>query len=204
MKLAIAALLAGSAAAFAPVAPKVSSTALNMGFETELGVQAPLGFYDPFNLLRGADQKRFDRLRAVELKHGRICMLAFLGYWTTWSGVRLPGSLGDVPFEDIPAGHEAVFKMPALGIVQIIAFCGFLELAGWKQKEGSFPGDFSASPFPVGYIGVADTPEAELEIRAKELNQGRAAMMGVLGLLVHEQLNGHPFIFSLFPSYDSY
>jgi len=45
MKLAIAALLAGSAAAFAPVAQKASSTSLKMAFETELGVQAPLGFY---------------------------------------------------------------------------------------------------------------------------------------------------------------
>ena len=45
MKLAIAALLAGSAAAFAPVAQKASSTALNMAFESELGVQAPLGFF---------------------------------------------------------------------------------------------------------------------------------------------------------------
>jgi len=45
MKLAIAAVLAGSAAAFAPVAQKASSTALNMAFESELGAQPPLGFF---------------------------------------------------------------------------------------------------------------------------------------------------------------
>jgi hypothetical protein len=45
MKLAIAALVAGSAAAFAPSAQKASSTSLKMGYESELGVQPPLGFF---------------------------------------------------------------------------------------------------------------------------------------------------------------
>ncbi len=45
MKLAIAALVAGSAAAFAPSAQQASSSALKMGYEAELGVQPPLGFF---------------------------------------------------------------------------------------------------------------------------------------------------------------
>jgi len=194
MKLAIAALVAGSAAAFAPSAQKASSTALRMGYESELGVQPPLGFFDPLNLLKDADQDRFNQYRAAELKHGRVCQLAFLGYLTTWSGIRLPGALGDVPFTDIPAGHDAVFKVPTAGLLQILALCGFLEIAGFKQAEGSFPGDFTASPFPVGYVG-GETEEAQYKLRAQELNQGRAAQMGVLALLVHEQLDGKPFIF---------
>ncbi len=144
--------------------------------------------------MEDADQERFDRLRSVELKHGRICQLAFLGYLTTWSGIRLPGNLGDVPMADIPGGHDAVFKVPLFGLAQIVALAGVLELGGWKQKEGSFPGDFSASPFPVGYLGKPNE-EAQLKLRAQELNQGRAAQMGVLGVLVHEQLDGKPFIF---------
>jgi hypothetical protein len=149
---------------------------------------------DPLGLLKNADQERFDRLRSVEIKHGRVCQLAFLGYLTTWSGVRLPGSLGDVPMADIPAGHAAVFKVPAFGLLQILLLCAVLELGFWKQAEGSFPGDFSASPLPVGWF--ADySEEQKYDLRGKELNQGRAAMMGILGLMVHEQLNGKPFIF---------
>ena len=45
MKIAIAASLLASATAFAPVARKSSSTSLSMGFENELGAQAPLGFF---------------------------------------------------------------------------------------------------------------------------------------------------------------
>ena len=33
------------------------------------------------------------------------------------------------------------------------------------------------------------SPEAKMYKRAIELNQGRAAMMGLLGLMVHEKLN---------------
>jgi len=44
MKLAISALLAGSAAAFAPAFAPRATTSLN-AFESELGAQEPLGFY---------------------------------------------------------------------------------------------------------------------------------------------------------------
>jgi hypothetical protein len=194
MKLVIAALIAGSAAAFSPSAQKASSSALRMSYESELGVQEPLGFFDPLNLLEDADQSKFDQFRAAELKHGRVCQLAFVGYLTTWSGLRLPGALGDVNFADIPAGHPAVFKVPVAGLIQILAFVGYLEIFAFKQQEGSYPGDFTASAFPVGFLGANDEA-SQSKLRAQELNQGRAAQMGVLALLFHEQINGKPFIF---------
>ena len=46
MKAVIFASLFAGAAAFAPVAQKSASTALNMAFEDELGAQPPLGFFD--------------------------------------------------------------------------------------------------------------------------------------------------------------
>lgn len=197
MKLAVFTSLLAGAAAFAPASQKASSTALKMAFDNELGAQPPLGFYDPLGLVADGDQAKFDRLRAVELKHGRVCQLAFLGYLVTWYGARLPGLISkseNLAFADIPAGHAAVFEVPTAGLLQILAFCGIMETVGWKQAPGSFPGDFSASSFPVGYLGNEDAAQ-QLDLRAKELNQGRAAMMGILGLLVHEQLGGNPFIF---------
>eukprot|EP00549_Striatella_unipunctata_P010065 CAMPEP_0118705590 /NCGR_PEP_ID=MMETSP0800-20121206/19951_1 /TAXON_ID=210618 ORGANISM="Striatella unipunctata, Strain CCMP2910" /NCGR_SAMPLE_ID=MMETSP0800 /ASSEMBLY_ACC=CAM_ASM_000638 /LENGTH=75 /DNA_ID=CAMNT_0006607759 /DNA_START=16 /DNA_END=240 /DNA_ORIENTATION=- len=75
MKFLVAASLVASAAAFAPSQVSKASVATNMAFESELGAQPPLGFFDPLGLLAEADQATFDRLRYVEIKHGRISML---------------------------------------------------------------------------------------------------------------------------------
>merc|ERR1719232_1318188 len=132
MKLAIATTLVASAAAFAPSKIAQTSTALN-AFESELGAQPPLGFFDPLGLLDGVDQSRFDRLRYVELKHGRISQLAFLGNIITRAGIHLPGriaSAGDT-FDSIGNGMAALSgpnAIPQAGLLQIVALCGFLEL----------------------------------------------------------------------------
>ena len=114
MKLAVLAALAGSAAAFAPAPVAKQSTALSADFSKELGAQAPLGFFDPQGFLKDADQEQFDRFREVELKHGRISMLAVTGYLTTASGYRFP----NFP-EDVPAGFGAwpVIDSPRSGTV---------------------------------------------------------------------------------------
>jgi hypothetical protein len=189
MKLALIASLVASAAAFAPAKTGTASTSLNMAFEDELGVQPPLGFFDPLGLLKDADQERFDRLRYVEIKHGRICQLGVVGYLINKAGIYLPGNISTdgTKFSDLGTGWDASFNVPVAGALQVLAFCGALELAGWKQAEGSFPGDFSASSFPVGWVKDY-SPEEEYDLRAKELNQGRAAQMGMLALMVHDKL----------------
>merc|ERR1712037_418315 len=111
MKLLIAATLAASAAAFAPSGLNgARSTSLQMAFESELGVQPPLGFFDPLGMLNDADQERFDRLRYVELKHGRISQLAFLGNIITRAGVHLPGDIdkSGTSFDSIGDGWAAI------------------------------------------------------------------------------------------------
>ena len=101
MKLAVLATLAASAAAFAPAPVAQKTTALNGAFDNQIGGVSPeLGCWDPLGYVTNGDQARFDSLRATELKHGRIAMLATWGYATTWSGARFPGC------EDFPAGHE--------------------------------------------------------------------------------------------------
>merc|ERR1711971_1357864 len=142
-KLILASLIA-SAAAFAPSQVAQTSTALN-AFESELGVQPPLGFFDPLGLLDDADQERFDRLRYVEVKHGRIAQLAFLGNIITRAGVHLPGDIdySGTSFDSIPDGWAAVNAIPRAGLLQIVAFVGFLELFAMKDiTGGEFPGDF--------------------------------------------------------------
>ena len=189
MKLIIATLLT-SAAAFAPYQVAKTSTTLN-AFEGEVGVQAPLGFFDPLGLLDDADQDRFDRLRYVEVKHGRISQLAFLGNIITRAGYHLPGNIdtAGTSFDSIPDGWAAVGAIPQAGLLQIVAFVGFLELFVMKDiTGGEFPGDFRNGALDFGWDTFDE--ETKLVKRGVELNQGRAAMMGILGLMVHEQLGG--------------
>ena len=189
MKLILASLIA-SAAAFAPSQVAQTSTALN-AFESELGVQPPLGFFDPLGLLDDADQERFDRLRYVEVKHGRIAQLAFLGNIITRAGVHLPGDIdySGTSFDSIPNGWAAVNAIPQAGLLQIVAFVGFLEVFVMKDiTGGEFPGDFRNGALDFGWDSFDE--ETKLSKRGIELNNGRAAMMGILGLMVHEQLGG--------------
>ena len=194
MKSAIIAAVIGSAAAFAP-APVAKTTSAINAFENELGAQAPLGFFDPLGMLDDADQERFDRLRYVELKHGRICQLAFLGQITTRAGIHLPGAIdySGTQFSDIGEGWAGSLEVPVAGALQILAFVGFLELGVMKDSaNGAAPGDF-VGDFRNGAIDFGwDTfdEETKLAKRAIELNNGRAAQMGILGLMVHEQLGG--------------
>merc|ERR1712051_681974 len=196
MKLAIATLLAGSAAAFAPSGLSSGrSTSLKMAFESELGVQPPLGFFDPLGMLNDADQERFDRLRYVEVKHGRICQMGFLGQIVTRNGIHMGGDIdysGD-SFASYPNGLAAVFgpdAIPQAGLLQIFAFVGFLELFVMKDVTGEseFPGDFRNGALDFGWDTFDE--ETKLSKRGIELNNGRAAMMGILGLMVHEKLGG--------------
>jgi hypothetical protein len=191
MKTAILATLAASAAAFAPAQTGKAATALN-AFENELGAQPPLGFFDPLGLLDEAGQGRFDRLRYVEIKHGRICQLAFLGQIVTRAGLRLPGNIATdgTKFSDIGEGWAGSFQVPTDGALQILFFIGFLELFVMKDVTGEneFVGDFRNGFIDFGWDSFDE--ETKLKKRAVELNNGRAAMMGVLGLMVHEQLGG--------------
>ncbi|CAB9519755.1 Fucoxanthin-chlorophyll a-c binding protein [Seminavis robusta] len=194
MKLAILASLLSAVAAFAPAAKQASSTVVSMSFDEELGVQAPLGFWDPFGLLNGADQERFDRLRYVEIKHGRIAQLAFLGNILPRAGVYLPGDIdySGHAFSSYPAGIAAIKgddAIPFEGIGQIICFIGFLEICFMKDVPGTgneFVGDFRNGYIDFGWDTFSE--EEKLSKRAIELNNGRAAQFGILGLMVHEKI----------------
>ena len=47
----------------------------------ELGVQEPIGFWDPLGLSADKDEATFKRRRAVEIKHGRIVSFPSFQFW---------------------------------------------------------------------------------------------------------------------------
>jgi hypothetical protein len=159
------------------------------GFEGDIGATLPLGFFDPLGLVADGDQVKFDRLRLTELKHGRISMLAVVGYLVQEAGFRWFGSidLAGTKFADIPNGYGALEAIPYYGKLQIFALIGALEVFVMRDfTGGEFPGDLRNDYIDFGW----DTFDEATKLRKRgiELAQGRAAMMGILALMVHDQL----------------
>eukprot|EP00543_Licmophora_paradoxa_P003454 CAMPEP_0202448558 /NCGR_PEP_ID=MMETSP1360-20130828/7374_1 /ASSEMBLY_ACC=CAM_ASM_000848 /TAXON_ID=515479 /ORGANISM="Licmophora paradoxa, Strain CCMP2313" /LENGTH=203 /DNA_ID=CAMNT_0049066201 /DNA_START=116 /DNA_END=727 /DNA_ORIENTATION=+ len=184
MKLAVLAALVSSAAAFAPVQNTRASTSLNVN-ELEIGVTEPLGLYDPLGYLE-TQPEAFERRRAVERKHGRIAMVAVIGMLVHNAGIEIPGSItldGSVPFSSIPDGVDGIRAIPPFGLFQIILGIGIMETITWPASN--YSGDYG-----TGYFGATLEGE-ELTYKLNiEINQGRAAMLGILGAMVQECIQG--------------
>jgi len=185
MKLAIASLLVASAAAFAP-APASKATSSLAVSEVELGVTEPLGVYDPLGWLE-SEPEAFERRRAVERKHGRVAMAAVVGTIVHNNHIVFDGYLSpsnDLKFSDVPTGIAGIGAIPTAGIAQILAFFALVELA-WMPAS-KYDGDYG-----VGYFGTdIKDPEEKARKLNVELNNGRAAMMGIIGNMVAEELTG--------------
>ena len=174
------------ASAFAPSTRMARGSILKMSFESEIGAQAPLGFWDPLNFLEGADQAKFDRLREVETKHGRIAQLAILGHIVTTAGYRIPESITPgTDFTKIPAGLAALSALPADAIFGTLLTVALIEGGFAARKDDIEAAQIKASGWDQ------ETLDRKLAI---ELNNGRAAQMGILGLMVHEKLDNNPYI----------
>merc|ERR1712226_1197905 len=114
-------------------------------FENELGVQAPVGYWDPLGLGKDGDADVFRRRRVSEIKHGRIAMIATIGYLVTGLGYRFPGMLSPsmgTSFENCPGGLEAINVVPALGWAQWFIFCGMIDTGFFADDPTRSPGDF--------------------------------------------------------------
>eukprot|EP00971_Amphidinium_carterae_P211506 4196741-Amphidinium_carterae.1 len=127
----------------------------------QLGAVEPLGFFDPLGFTQVGDESGFNKLRAAEIKHGRVAMMASIG------------AIGQ-PFVKFPwfDGANGTFGALAsgratFGMFILFAVCGILELA-WREEEGKEPGNFG-DPFGVDMYNV--------EMRNKEINNGRMAMI---------------------------
>merc|ERR1719476_7652 len=155
-------------------------------FESELGVQAPVGFWDPAGLSKDGDAAAFKRRRHTEIKHGRISMLATMGYITPEITGKFPGYISPskgLAFADIPNGLAAISKVPALGWAQMLFYCAWVEVNGIKDR-GEAPGDFGFK------VLTSSDPEAKKRKLQAELANGRLAMMAIIGMFFQDGLTG--------------
>mmetsp|Transcript_19241 Transcript_19241/g.47905 ORF Transcript_19241/g.47905 Transcript_19241/m.47905 type:complete len:208 (+) Transcript_19241:40-663(+) len=185
MKSAIFASLIATAAAFAPAQQGKASSALQVS-ELELGVTEPLGVFDPLGWL-DTEPEAFERRRAVERKHGRIAMAAVVGTVVHNNHIVFDGYLSpsnDLKFSDVPTGMGGIAAVPSAGLAQIFLFVALIELA-WMPAS-KYDGDYG-----VGYFGSnIEDPEEKARKLNVELNNGRAAMLGIIGNMVAEKLTG--------------
>ena len=130
-------------------------------------------------------------LREYELTHGRVSMLAVTGYLVTAAGIRFPGA------GDVPAGLKAFDYLLASKdgqnvLLQMLAFMAVATIvnrdAEWLDNEAEFVGDYRNGSLDFGWDKF--DAETKLKKRKIELNNGRAAMMGIFGNMVAEQLTG--------------
>merc|ERR1711959_415572 len=157
-------------------------------FESELGVQAPVGFWDPAGFTADGSTENFARRRQTELKHGRISMLATMGYITPEITGKLPGYLspsGGLKFADIPNGLGAISKVPNAGWAQIVAYCAFCELSQ-DQSAGT-----SAAAGDFGWKLLTSSDQATLKGKlSAEIANGRLAMVAIIGMFFQDGLTG--------------
>ncbi|OLP90955.1 Fucoxanthin-chlorophyll a-c binding protein A, chloroplastic [Symbiodinium microadriaticum] len=195
--------LGGSAAAVAARRLRKETAASQRtvvcAFENELGVQAPVGFWDPAGFTTDGDSKEFFRRRVVELKHGRVSMLACTGY-IIQEFFRFPGYLSpssEIKFADIPNGLAAVTKVPAVGWFQYTIFCGLCDLWLANQAQTNPPGKLGtrfwgegSTNYSYGFLGVRHsgcTVAANRRARGKNWELALA----YLSALVHAALEAN-------------
>jgi len=230
MKLLITALLAASATAFSPTASKSRASVAVQETKADLEVLAKelnpvVGYFDPLEL--GSDEfweqsneQTIGFLREAEIKHGRIAMFAFVGYIVHANGIKFPWpmQMDGTPFPTVTSAPEAWDQISDAAKFQIIGFVGFLEfyreVTGTHYMRGGKPGEFpefDASVIPGGSLNLFDPlkwsknrPEADkADGLVKEINNGRLAMIGIMGFLAEGKVEGSvPLLKGVIPHYD--
>jgi light-harvesting complex I chlorophyll a/b binding protein 1 len=180
----------GAAPVARPALASVSMTAIKPG---DIGTTKPLGVYDPLNLMTTMPDK-YRRWQEMEIKHGRFAMAACAHVFLTEAGVRWPGYLSfaeDIKFSDMPGGTIASWAaLPNLAWIQIILIVAVFDNSILAQDPAKAPGDVAGGLW-VRYEDVPGFSGKEWKLNA-ERNNGRAAMMGIIGCLIHEALTGNP------------
>jgi len=176
-----AGLVGGAVVAAAAVRPRTMRKAAEVEAPppfnpaTQIGAMDPLGFFDPAGFTKVGDEPGFKNLRAAEIKHGRVAMMAAVGA-VAQHYVKFPG------FETVPSGLFAVTSAPGTyAFAALFAIAGALELGVWTESANKEPGNFGD---PLGLN------QYNPEMRAREINNGRFAMFAALGIIAAELATG--------------
>lgn len=125
-------------------------------------------------------------MKDAEIKHGRIAMLAVLGWVAVDAGVRFPGSPYGSIRDSLSAHTEAVAN-GSLGVLLVLV--SILELASGAaiydaaKGSGRQPGEFSFDP-----LGFSKDAKAKERYATSEIKNGRTAMLAFAGIVTQAAL----------------
>ena len=182
--------LSFTAPALQPVRASRASAA--MGVDTMAGISTEVGnkVWDPLGLSDKMDESNLNLVRAAELKHCRVAMLATVGWAWTATGTHFEGMLSlhpPVSFAEAAATGSpiaAAAMVPGFGIWQMILAIGALEIT-WENK---YPATEHAGNF--GVPAVTQDPDKLKFFQDAELKNGRLAMIGIISFACAEALPG--------------
>ena len=168
-------------------APVVRARQVQMFSEGDIGVLPPLGVYDPLGLIETRDMARYE---IMEIKHGRAAMLGFLHVISVEAGAKIPTEECLAAPTGLIASLES---MPTFGWLQIMLFCCMQETGAGNESSffalakaqtvDSEAGDIAG----IGWVRYDDPETKTFKLNAERQN-GRAAMLGITGCLLHELL----------------
>ena len=163
------------------------------------GIVAPTGFFDPLGFTEKADEATIKRYREAELTHGRVAMLATVGFL---AGEKVEGTsfLFDASITGPAISHLP--QVPAEFWVILVAAIGAAESfraeKGWVDPANvpvDSPGQLLGSYIPgdLGFDPLGLMPDKEEDIvlmQTRELQHGRLAMIAAAGMMAQEAVDG--------------
>merc|ERR550514_1371465 len=150
------------------------------------GITAPMNYFDPLGFSTTVDAGKLLFYREVELKHGRVAMLAALGILVGEQFHPLFGGNINLPayitFQFTPLQTFWPAVVAAIAIPEVFSVFTFSNTEPWTIKEDHEPGNFGWDP-----LGLKPKDPAELKsMQTKELNNGRLAMIAAAGMIAQE------------------
>jgi len=184
------------AAAAAPIAMRQSEALPFLEAPPQLdgSMAGDVGF-DPLNL---SGYYSLDWMREAEIKHGRVCMLAFLGYLTVDGGVYAPGAPQVSSFEahdvTVKTGHMLMLLF-AVAIPESLSYTAIAEMMSGESDRK--PGDYG-----IGWrFCKPDDTATQEKYKLAEITHCRAAMLGFAGMVTQSaklgmagEYAGYPYI----------
>jgi hypothetical protein len=157
------------------------------------GITEPMGFWDPIGFTDEATEGKIRFYREVELKHGRVGMLAALGFLVGEQFHPLFGGNIDVPaylaFQQTPLQQFWGPVVLAIGVLEIFSVFSFNSPAGgepWSIRSDHEPGNFGFDPLGL----KPDSPAALKVVQNQELNHCRLGMIAAAGMIAQEYVTG--------------